>query len=191
VTSVFDSSSSSGSGSSSGSFEQLPTATTAFPTETTAFPIESSGSSSGTSFPGSAGQSHDDRAWTTIIQALLALGAALLVLRFHWPRLEAVGDRAAAGSAAIKARQAYCYTMCFLVVVTLLVSATVSAFNVVQMVAPGTTGAANRGDAIETFIPVFVLAVGAASLFRIHWGRVDTPAFLRPPPPPADPDVSA
>jgi hypothetical protein len=180
VPTVFDS----GSASSSGSFEAFPT--------TSLYPGQGDGSFSqtNTSLLRSEGQSHDDEAWTTIIQTLLALGAALAVLRFHWPRLEAVGDRAGAGSAATKARQAYCYTMCFLVVVTLLVSATVAAFNVVQMIAPGTTGAANRGDAIESFIPVFVLAVGAAALFRIHWSRVETPAFLRPPPP-AAPDVSA
>ncbi|MEN3271933.1 MAG: hypothetical protein V7636_694 [Actinomycetota bacterium] len=175
VPSVFDSSSSFGSDSGSGSFEQ-------FPTETT-FTIPSSiGSKSTDTVLRSEGQTHDDQAWTTIIQTLLALAAALVVLRFHWRRLEAVADRAESGSAAAKARQAYCYTMCFLVVVTLLVSATVATFNVVQMIAPGTTGAENRGDAIESFIPVFVLAVGAAALFRIHWSRVETPAFLRPPP---------
>ncbi|MEA3056235.1 MAG: hypothetical protein QOD30_1667 [Actinomycetota bacterium] len=188
VPSVFDSSTSFGSdsSSSSGSFEQFPTETTVFPTT----PGEDGTIVRGAVL-GQVGQTHDDRAWTTIIQALLALAAALLVLRFHWRRLEAVGDRAESGSAATKARQAYCYTMCFLVVVTLLVSATVATFNVVQMIAPGTTGAADRGDAIESFIPVFVLAVGAAALFRIHWARVDTPAFLRPPPPPAEPGVSA
>ena len=167
------------SSSGSGSFEPYTTATT--------FTIPRSVKTN-TSFGAGAGQSHDDRAWTTIIQTLLALAAALAVLRFHWPRLEAVGARAGIGSAATKARQAYCYAVCFLVVVTLLVAATVAAFNVVQMVAPGTTGAANRGDAIESFIPVFVLAVGAAALFRLHWARVDTPAFLQPPPPP---DVSS
>jgi len=169
---VFDSGSAFGSGSSSssGSFEQFPTATTAFPGDNLAVLR-------------SHGQSHDDKAWTTVIQTLLALAAALLVLRFHWRRLEDVGRRAEVGSAAAKARQAYCYTVCFLVVITLLVSATVATFNVVQMVAPGTTGSANRGDAVEAFVPVLVLALGAAALFRIHWARVETPAFLRPPPP--------
>jgi hypothetical protein len=185
VSSAFD------SRTSSGSFEAFPTTTPGQLGTDTTFTIPSDfGPGSSTSVLRSEGQTHDDRAWTTIIQTLLALGAALAVLRFHWPRLEAVGDRAEAGSAATKARQAYCYTMCFLVVVTMLVAATVAAFNVVQMVAPGTTGAANRGDAIETFIPVFVLAVGAAALFRIHWARVETPAFLRPPPPPLAPEVS-
>jgi hypothetical protein len=177
VPTVFDS----GSASSAGSFERYPPETT--------FTVPGS-VKTGTSFPHSDRQTHDDRAWTAIIQTLLAVGAAVVVLRFHWPRLEAVGDRAEAGAAAGKARQAYCYTMCFLVVLTLLVSATVAAFNIVQMVAPGTTGATNRGDAIESFIPVFVLAVGAAALFRLHWARIETPAFLRPPPP-AAPEVSA
>jgi len=177
----FGSSSSSGSGS----FE-------AFPTETT-FTIPSSASSGDQLRDVERhGQSHDDRAWTTIIQTLLALAAALAVLRFHWPRLEAVGRRAEVGTAAAKARQAYCYAVCFLVVVTMLVTATVATFSVVQMLAPGTTGAANRGDAVEAFIPVFVLALGAAVLFRIHWARVETPAFLQPPPPPpAEPGLTA
>jgi hypothetical protein len=183
VTAVFGSSSDQSVDAGSGSFEP-------FPTETTFTVPSSSGTKSSTSFGDVEGQSHDDRTWTTIIQTLLALGAALVVLRFHWPRLEAVGDGTTTDSAAGKARQAYCYTMCFLVVVTMLVSATVAAFNVVQMVAPGTTGAGNRGDAIESFIPVFVLAVGAAALFRIHWSRVETPAFLRPPPPPPAAEVS-
>jgi hypothetical protein len=129
------------------------------------------------------GQSHDDRAWTTIIQTLIAIAAALVVLRFHWPRLESVGRRAAPGSAALRVRQAYCSTVCFLVVVTLLVSATVATFNIVQAIAPGTTGAGNRGDALESFVPVFVLAMGAAALFSLHWRRVEMPAFLRPLPP--------
>ena len=43
-------------------------------------------------------------------------------------------------------------------------------------------------DALESFIPVFVLAAGAAVLFRVHWSRLETPAFLRPLPPP--PDIS-
>lgn len=186
VPSAFDSGSTfrASASSGSGSFE-------AYPTDTT-FTIPSSVSSGDQlRTVEEHGQSHDDRAWTTIIQTMLALGAALLVLRFHWPRLEAVGRRAEPGSAADKARQAYCYAACFLVVVTLLVSATVAAFNVAQMLAPGTTGAANRGDAVEAFVPVFVLALGAAALFRVHWARVETPAFLRPPPPPAEPGLSA
>jgi hypothetical protein len=65
-------------------------------------------------------------------------------------------------------------------VVTLLVSTSVALFNIVQAIAPGTTGARNRGDAFESFVPVFVLAVGAAALFWTHWSRVETPAFLRP-----------
>jgi hypothetical protein len=30
---------------------------------------------------------------------------------------------------------------------------------------------------------VFVLAMGAAALFSLHWRRVEMPAFLRPLPP--------
>jgi hypothetical protein len=133
-----------------------------------------------------SGQSHDDRAWTTIIQTLIAIAAAVVVLRFHWPRLESVGRRAAPGSAALRVRQAYCATVCFLVVVTLLVSSTVATFNIVQAIAPGTTGAGNRGDALESFVPVFVLAMGAAAQFGLHWRRIETPAFLRPLPPTDD-----
>ena len=134
----------------------------------------------------SGGQSQDDRTWTSIIQTLIAIAAALIVLRFHWPRLEAIGTRSVAGSAASKVRQAYCYTICFLEVVVLLVSASVATFTIVQAIAPGTTGAANRGDPIEAFVPLFVLGVGSAALFRIHWSRVDMPAFLRPTPPPGE-----
>ena len=134
-------------------------------------------------FDSSGGRSHDDRSWTTIIQALIATAAALVVLRFHWPRLESIGARAVSGSAASKVRQAYCYAVCFLVVVILLVSVSVATFTIVQAVAPGTTGAANRGDPIEAFVPLAVLALGAAALFRVHWSRVEVPAFLRPTPP--------
>jgi hypothetical protein len=130
--------------------------------------------------PHRSGQGNDDRDWTTIIQALIAGAASLLVLRFHWPRLEAVGTRAVPGLAAARLRQSYCYVVCFLVVVTMLVAATVATFNVVQAIAPGTTGVANRGDAIASIVPLAVLAVGAALLFRLHWKRVELPPFLQP-----------
>ena len=138
------------------------------------------------------GQDADDRAITSIIQAMIAIAASLVVLWFHWPRLEAVRSGAVAGSASDRMRQAYCYTVCFTTVVTLLVSASVATFSIVQAIAPDTTGAANRGDAIEGFVPVAVLAVGAALIFRLHWARLDLPSFLRPAPaapaaPPAPP----
>jgi hypothetical protein len=134
---------------------------------------------------GSSERDDDDRAWTSIIQALIAMAAALVVLRFHWPRLEAVRQRVARGSAPARMHQSYAYVVCFVVVVTMLVAASVATFNLVQAIAPGTTGAGNRGDAIESFVPLAVLAAGAAALFRLHWSRVDMPTFLAPPPPPA------
>ncbi|MEA3018732.1 MAG: hypothetical protein QOI47_256 [Actinomycetota bacterium] len=133
-----------------------------------------------------SGRSAGDRSWTALIQAAIAMLAAGAVLWFHWPRLEAVGSRATAESAAARMRQSYCYVACLAGVLTLLVTATIGLFNIVQAIAPGTTGAANRGDPIESFVPLAVLGLGAAALFRIHWSRVEMPAFLRPIPPSAE-----
>lgn len=123
---------------------------------------------------------NDDGAVQAIAASLIAAGVALAVLRFHWPRLEQLRRRSPADSSARRVHTAYAYVLCFAAVVTMLVTVSVVLYSGVQLAAPDTTDAGDRGDVIERAVPLITLTVAALAVFRAHWTRVPPPAFLRP-----------
>jgi hypothetical protein len=124
----------------------------------------------------------DDAAVRGIIASAIAFGVAAAILRFHWPRLDAVRRRATAGSSAMRVHDAYCYVLCFAAVLVLLGTVSVLLYSVAELIAPDTMAAGDRGDVVEGAVPVLVLAVLAVAVFRVHWSRVSLPPFLQPAP---------
>lgn len=122
----------------------------------------------------------DDDAVQSIAVSLIAAAVALAVLRFHWPQVERLRRRTEPASAAGRVHTAYCYVLCFAAVLTLLATVSALLYSGVELVAPDTTDAGDRGDIVEQAVPLLTLSLAALAVFRVHWMRVPPPTFLRP-----------
>ena len=126
-------------------------------------------------FGGNDDRDADDKAIDAAVASVIALLVSGAVYLFHAPRLDRVGAAHLTGTGAWRVRRAYRLVACLVAVLIILVTATLGLYGVWQIAAPGISGAGSRGDAAEGLVPIVVLLIGAAVIFRLHWDDEKAP----------------
>jgi uncharacterized membrane protein YeiB len=113
---------------------------------------------------------NDDAAISSTIGFLIAGLAAVGLLAVHRSLFE---RRREATGAARRVLRAYALAFCLVVALIAMAAGGATLFTVWRAAAPGVAGSENRADELRTLVPMIVLFVGAALLWKRHWAEVE------------------
>lgn len=112
----------------------------------------------------------DDAAISSAVGFLIAGAAALALLLVHRSLFD---RRRTAAGAARRVHRAYLLVLCFVTALIAVGAGALGVWTLYRAIFPGTAGADNRADELRTLVTLAVLFVGAAGLWRMHWGELD------------------
>lgn len=108
---------------------------------------------------------HDDD-WQRLVAAVIAGGVAVALVALHRPLLD---RRRSATGAARRVYRAYLSVGALVTVLVAVLVGGFAVFAVAKVVAPGVFGNGDRGDAGRDAVPMLVLFLVSAGLWRWHW----------------------
>lgn len=141
-----------------------------------------SGSGSGSRFS-LASEDDNDAAVTSAVGFLIAGLVGLGLLLVHRPFF---ARRATATGAALRVHRAYLLVLCLVAAIIAAGAAGAALYAIYRALFPDTAGSDNRADELRALVPLLVLLVGAAGLWRWHWRQLDLGQPAAP-----EPDFSA